>query len=94
LFLIYLIKKKESGFVTTRSPQLAVIIGRIVYSKDNDRVIAYLFTGSWDFFSQWPIFNHITAQFPNLNFFFDITTTHTFQYGPICIAKEYQQRAN
>jgi hypothetical protein len=42
--------------------------GRIVYSKDNDRVIAYLFTGSWDFFSQWPIFNHITAQFPNLNF--------------------------
>jgi hypothetical protein len=60
-------------------------------AKDNDRVIAYLFTGSWDFFSQWPIFNHITAQFPNLNFDFDITTTHTFQYGPICIAKEYQQ---
>jgi hypothetical protein len=45
-----------------------------------------------DFFSQWPIFNHITAQFPQLKFLdFDITTTHTFQYGPICIAKEYRK---
>jgi hypothetical protein len=88
-------KEKESGFVTTpfTVPQLAVIIEQagLFIAKDNDRVIAYLFTGSWDFFSQWPIFNHITAQFPQLKFLdFDITTTHTFQYGPICIAKEYR----
>jgi hypothetical protein len=38
-------------------------------------------------------FNHITAQLPNLNFDFDITTTHTFQYGPVLLknigAKDY-----
>lgn len=60
-------------------------------AKDNGRVIAYIFAGSWDFFSQWPIFNPITAQFPKLKFLnFDITTAHTFQYGPVCIAEEYR----
>jgi hypothetical protein len=69
LFLIYLIKKRIWHHSVHRtSASCNYRTGRIVYSKDNDRVIAYLFTGSWDFFSQWPIFNHITAQFPNLNF--------------------------
>jgi hypothetical protein len=49
-------KEKESGFVTTplTVPQPAVIIEQTGFftAKDNDRVIAYPFTGSWDFFSQ------------------------------------------
>lgn len=88
-------KEKEAGFVTTpfTIPQLTEIIGQegLFIAKDDSRIIAYIFAGSWDFFSQWPIFNHITAQFPNLKFLdFNITTKHTFQYGPICIAKEYR----
>jgi hypothetical protein len=48
-------KEKESGchLFTCTSASCNYRTG-IVYSKDNDRVIAYLFTGSWDFFSQWP----------------------------------------
>jgi hypothetical protein len=90
-------KEKESGFVTTAftRPQLTEIIEQegLFIATDGNRIIAYLFAGSWNFFSQWPIFNYITAQFPELSFLdFDITTTHTFQYGPICLAKEYRSK--
>ncbi|PKH67565.1 GNAT family acetyltransferase [Flavobacterium sp. ALD4] len=88
-------KEKEAGFVTTpfTTPQLVEIMAHegLFIAKDNSKIIAYIFAGSWSFFSQWPIFNHITAQFHELKFLdFDITTTHTFQYGPICIDKEYR----
>ena len=88
-------KEKESGFVTTRftTEQLAEIIEQegLFIAKDDKKIIAYIFGGSWNFFNQWPIFNHMTALFPSLSFLdFDITTTNSFQYGPICIAKEYR----
>jgi hypothetical protein len=88
-------REKEAGFVTTpfTTTQLTDIIEQegLFVAKDGSRIVAYIFAGSWNFFSQWPIFNYITAQFPDLCFLdFNITTTHTFQYGPICIAKEYR----
>jgi hypothetical protein len=88
-------REKEAGFVTTpfTTTQLTDIIEQegLFVAKDGSRIVAYIFAGSWDFFSQWPIFNYITAQFPDLRFLdFNITTTLTFQYGPICIAKEYR----
>jgi hypothetical protein len=83
LYLVSNLSDKEKNLALSppvHQPQLAVIIEQALFiAKDNDRVIAYLFTGSWDFFSQWPIFNHITVP-PNLNFDFDITT-HTFNTG-------------
>jgi hypothetical protein len=88
-------REKEAGFVTTpfTTTQLTDIIEQegLFVAKDGSRIVAYIFAGSWNFFSQWPIFNYITAQFPDLRFLdFNITTTLTFQYGPICIAKEYR----
>jgi hypothetical protein len=88
-------EEKASGFVTTpfTVPQLTEIIEQegLFIAKDNNKIIAYIFAGGWDFFSQWPIFNHMTAMFPDLNFLdFDITTTNSFQYGPICIDKKYR----
>jgi len=88
-------KEKEAGFVTTpfTIEQLMEIIAQegLFIAKDNNKIIAYIFAGSWDFFSQWPIFNHMTAMFPDLSFLdFEITTTNSFQYGPICIHKDYR----
>lgn len=88
-------EEKESGFVTTRftREQLTEIIRQegLFTAKDENKIIAYIFGGSWNFFNQWPIFNHMTSLFPNLSFLdFDITTTNSFQYGPICIAKKYR----
>lgn len=88
-------EEKASGFVTTpfSLAQLTEIIGQegLFLAKDNTKIIAYIFAGGWDFYSQWPIFAYMTTLFPKLEFLdFDITTTNSFQYGPICIHKEYR----
>lgn len=88
-------EEKASGFVTTpfSIPQLTEIIAQegLFLAKDNSKIIAYIFAGGWDFYSQWPIFEYMTTLFPQLKFLdFDITTTNSFQYGPICIHKQYR----
>ena len=59
------IEEKASGFVTTpfTIEQLTEVIQKseLFIAKDNDKIIAYIFTGSWDFFQQWPIFNYMSS---------------------------------
>ena len=88
-------EEKKSGFVTTpfSVEQLTYVINNegLFIAKDNNKIIAYIFAESWDFFSQWPIFKHMISLFPKLSFLdFDITSTSSFQYGPICIDKKYR----
>ncbi len=88
-------EEKKFGFVTTpfTIEQLTEVInqGGLFLAKDGDRIIAYIFAAGWDFFSQWPIFSYMITLFPDLNFSnFDINTTNSFQYGPICIDKKYR----
>ena len=87
--------EKTAGFVTTpfTIAQITAVIQEqnLFIAKDKNRIIAYIFAGSWNFFSQWPIFNYMNSLFPTLTFLdFDITTSNSFQYGPICIHKEYR----
>lgn len=86
---------RESGFVTTpfTIPQLQEIIdlNGLFIAKDADKIIAYAFAGSWDYFSQWAIFPFMTARFPDLSFKnFTITTENSFEYGPVCIDVNYR----
>lgn len=88
-------EEKASGFVTTpfTIKQLNEVIkqNNLFIAKDNNKIIAYIFAGSWEFFKQWPIFNYMSSLFPELTFLdFKITTSNSFQYGPICIHKEYR----
>jgi hypothetical protein len=88
-------EEKKEGFVTTpfSVEQLTEVIRQegLFLAIDNGCIVAYIFGASWEFFSQWPIFNYMTSLFPELSFKnFEITTTNSFQYGPICIAKKYR----
>ena len=88
-------EEKKAVFVTTpfSIAQLTYVINNegLFLAKDGDKVIAYIFAESWDFFSQYPIFEHMITLFPKLSFLdFEITTTSSFQYGPICIDKKYR----
>lgn len=88
-------EEKASGFVTTpfTIEQLTEVINEnnLFIAKDKNKIIAYIFAGSWDFFKQWLIFNYMSSLFSDLTFLdFEITTTNSFQYGPICIHKEYR----
>ncbi|RTY76749.1 MULTISPECIES: GNAT family acetyltransferase [unclassified Flavobacterium] len=99
LYLVVNLSEEEkiSGFVTTPFSilQLTEVIQKseLFIAKKNNKIIAYIFAGSWEFFQQWPIFNYMSSLFPELHFLdFKITTTNSFQYGPICIHKEYRGR--
>lgn len=88
-------EEKKSGFVTTpfSQAQLEDVIAQdgLFVAKNEGLIVAYIFAGSWDYFSQWPIFNHITSLFSELQFQnFDISTTNSFQYGPVCIHKDFR----
>jgi hypothetical protein len=88
-------EEKAFGFVTTpfTAQQLTEVIQKeeLFLAKDNNKIIGYIFAGSWEFFNQWPIFNYMNSLFPKLAFLdFKITTTNSFQYGPICIHKNYR----
>ncbi|MGY8913684.1 MAG: GNAT family acetyltransferase [Flavobacteriales bacterium] len=86
----------KNGFVTTpfTKEQIEKIIvqkGLFVCLNELGSIIAYVFAGSWDYFSQWEIFNVMTSRFPQLSFGdIPVTTTNSFQYGPICIQKKYR----
>lgn len=88
-------EEKKYGFVTTpfSVEQLTYVINNegLFIAKDNNKIIAYIFAESWQFFSQWPIFKHMISLFPELSFLdFEINPTTSFQYGPICIDKKYR----
>jgi hypothetical protein len=88
-------EEKKSGFVTTpfSVKQLTYVINNegLFIAKDNNKIIAYIFAESWDFFSQYPIFEHMISLFPKLSFLdFEINSTSSFQYGPVCIDKKYR----
>ena len=88
-------EEKASGFVTTpfSIEQLQEVIRQegLFIAKDDGKIIAYIFAASWQYFSQWAIFNHMTPMLPALSFsHFEMTDLNTFQYGPICIDKKYR----
>ncbi len=88
--------ERKKGFVTTpfTIPQMEEILqqdGLFVAENKANEIIAYAFAGSWNYFSQWEIFNFMVDRFPQLSFHGkEITTTNSFQYGPVCIAEEYR----
>lgn len=89
-------EERKEGFVTTRftTEQLEDAVkekGLFVAEDEHYRIIAYAFGASWDYFAQWEIFNYMVLRFPQLSF--DgrkITTSNSFQYGPVCIDKKYR----
>jgi len=85
----------ENGFVTT--PFTTELIEQIIQmdglfvAADKGEIIAYVYAGDWNYFQQWPIFAFMVNRFPNLQFKNQaITVENSFQYGPICIAKNYR----
>ncbi len=89
-------KEREYGFVTTpfSSIQLKDIIklnGLFLAENENNTIIAYVFAGTWEYYSQWEIFNFMVSRFPNLSFKDQsLTVQNSFQYGPICIDLAYR----
>jgi len=57
-------------------------------AKEGDEVLAYVMAASWEFWSQWAMFEHMIKDLPNLSFLGEtLSVENSYQYGPICIDK-------
>jgi hypothetical protein len=88
-------QEMSGGFVTTpfSVEQILEIISQdgLFVAKQKTRVVAYIFAGSWQYFSKWPIFEFMITKLPNLSFDgVELNVENSFQYGPICIHQYFR----
>ena len=89
-------QEKEQGFVTTpfTEEQIRQIITEeegLFVAESSDQIVGYILAGSWDYFSQWGIFNYMVDRFPQLRFKDQqVTKESTFQYGPVCLDSNHR----
>ncbi|WP_432664376.1 GNAT family acetyltransferase [Wukongibacter baidiensis] len=84
---------KKDGFVTTSFTKelLSDLINEekgIAIAKIDKKVIAYAMSASWQFWSKWPMFQHMIADLPNLEYLGrKLSVDNSYQYGPVCVDK-------
>ena len=89
---------KKDGFVTTlfSHEQFLSLIqdeNGLAVACDGDRIVAYAMAASWEYWSPWPLFQHMIADLPNIEYLGRVLSTeNSYQYGPVSIAGEYRGR--
>jgi len=85
---------KKDGFVTTSfdREQLADIItqeqGIFIAKDDNNEVLGYVMSASWQYWSKWAMFAFMIKDLPNLIYQnLTLSIDNSYQYGPVCIDK-------
>ncbi len=84
---------KKDGFVTTAfsKVELTKLIEEergLFVAKDGNEVLAYVMAASWNFWSQWAMFEFMIDDLENLEYLGQtLNTENSYQYGPICIDK-------
>lgn len=87
---------KADGFVTTlfTQEQLKELIENeqgIAVACDDGKIIAYIMAASWEYWSKWPLFQHMINDLNNTEYMGQILSVeNSYQYGPICIQKDYR----
>lgn len=87
---------KKDGFVTTlfTKEQFEEIIEKengLAIACDNGSVIGYAMAASWEFWSKWPLFQHMIKDLENTTYLGQkLNVENSYQYGPICIDKAYR----
>jgi len=84
---------KKDGFVTTAftREELADLINKehgLFIALKNDKVVAYVMSASWHFWSKWPMFEQMIKDLHNLEYLGQtLSVENSYQYGPVCIDK-------
>lgn len=84
---------KPDGFVTTNmSPrQMEALIVQeqgITIAKEKNAIVGFAMAGSWEYWSEWPLFAHMIQKLPEHALGGQILSAkNTYQYGPICVDK-------
>jgi len=87
---------KKDGFVTTAfsKEQLEDIINKeqgIFIAIEENKVVGYVMSASWQYWSVWPIFAHMIKDLAKLKYLGQtLSVDNSYQYGPVCINKHYR----
>ena len=87
---------KKDGFITTaftkeQMVDLITLEQGLFIAVENDRIVAYVMSASWDFWSRWPMFVYMIEDLPNLEYLGQkLSVQNSYQYGPVCVDKEYR----
>lgn len=87
---------KPDGFVTTifTESQFKELIEEengLAIACDGDKVVAYAMAASWQYWSSWPLFEYMIKDLHNTEYLGKVLSVeNSYQYGPICIDKEYR----
>jgi hypothetical protein len=87
---------RPDGFVTTlfTEEQFKELIERengLAIACDGERIVAYAMAASWQYWSAWPLFQHMIIDLPNTAYLGQrLSTENSYQYGPICIHRDYR----
>jgi len=84
---------KKDGFITTAftTNHLKRLIkdeNGLFIATINGEIIAYAMAASWQFWSQWPLFEFMIKHLSDSTLgSIDITAQNSYQYGPVCVDK-------
>ncbi|MEG0774626.1 GNAT family acetyltransferase [Clostridium sp.] len=87
---------KIDGFVTTlfTEHQFKELIEKengLVIACDGEKVVAYAMAASWQYWSAWPLFQHMIKDLPHTEYLGQtLSMENSYQYGPVCIHKDYR----
>lgn len=87
---------KKDGFVTTpftynQLKELILNEKGLFVATHNKKNVAYAMSASWHYWAEWPMFQFMLKELPNLKFMNkNITTENSYQYGPICIDRPFR----
>ena len=89
---------KKDGFITTAFTKeqmidLITIEQGLFIAVENERIVAYVMSASWNFWSRWPMFAYMIEDLPNLEYLGQkLSIENSYQYGPVCVDKEFRGR--
>ena len=87
---------KKDGFITTaftkeQMVDLITLEQGLFIAVLNEKVVAYVMSASWNFWSRWPMFAYMIEDLPNLEYLSQkLSVENSYQYGPVCVDKEYR----
>ncbi len=89
-------EEKKNGFVTTNmnEEQFIRLVEEedgVTIAKDGDKIVAFALAASWDYWKEWPLFQYMIEILPENSYNGEtLTTKNSYQYGPVCVDKNYR----
>ncbi len=87
---------RADGFITTAftRDELKDLIEKeqgLFIAKDGDKVVGYVMSASWQYWSTWSMFAYMIEHLGENEYLGEkLSVDNSYQYGPVCVDKNYR----